>query len=81
MSLSSPKGGGIIKGTTFVPLRMEVLEGGPSSPGGPIRLEWERSNKWQSWNEARSLLPFTPPNKIQDAKCITNYISNHGHSL
>ncbi|CAB9501016.1 Inherit from KOG: thymidylate kinase [Seminavis robusta] len=32
----------VLQGFRFVPLRMEVLAGGPSSPGGPLRYEWNR---------------------------------------
>ena len=57
-----------VKGTRFIPLRMEVLIGGPSSPGGPRRYEWTRTTESSlnenSWSAARSILTFTPAGTI-----------------
>lgn len=56
----------MISATRFVPLRMEVLMGGPSSPGGPRRFEWSRRRDSallhnDGWEKAKSILPFSPP--------------------
>jgi thymidylate kinase len=32
----------VLRGTRFIPIRIEVLMGGPSSPDGPHRYEWTR---------------------------------------
>jgi thymidylate kinase len=50
-------------GWRFVPLRMEVLMGGPSSPGGPRRFEWNRCPT-NVWTDARAILPFSRPSSI-----------------
>ena len=49
-----------VRGTLFIPLRMEVLIGGPSSPGGPRRYEWKQTYNDCGWSAARSILPFSP---------------------
>ena len=50
------------QGFCFVPLRMEVLIGGPGSPSGPVRLEWTRSAlSSTNWTDAKKILPFSPP--------------------
>ena len=56
----------MIAATRFVPLRMEVLMGGPSSPGGPRRFEWNRRRDYallhnNGWEKARPILPLSPP--------------------
>ena len=48
---------GVLHGVLFVPLRMEVLMGGPSSPGGPRRYEWTRDVN-SGWSPSRPILPF-----------------------
>ena len=66
-----------VVGTRFVPFRIEVLMGGPSSPGGPKRFEWKRgpwnvpavtpsmnSNTTSGWSPAIPILPFSPPRSI-----------------
>lgn len=65
-------GGGIgpiaseVRATLFVPLRMEVLIGGPSSPGGPRRYEWKRTvDSPTGWTEARPILPFSQPSSAE----------------
>jgi thymidylate kinase len=46
-----------LHGVRFVLMRMEILAGGPSSPGGPYRYEWSR--EWHhEWTKARSIPPF-----------------------
>ena len=59
----------VLQGYRFVPLRMEVLIGGPSSPGGPLRYEWHRPSPdaaaialSENWSSARLILPFRAPN-------------------
>ena len=60
----------LLQCTRFVPQRIEVLIGGPSSPGGPRRFEWERNNGGSysssscDWNPMREINAFSPPNKI-----------------
>ena len=58
-----------IQATRFVPLRMEVLMGGPGSPGGPRRLEWKRDQS-HGWSPARAILPFSPPNAIASPQVL-----------
>lgn len=53
----------------FVPLRMEVLVGGPSSPQGPHRYEWRRGGTTTGWAGAREILPFTPPGSVTCQGC------------
>jgi thymidylate kinase len=48
----------------FVPLRIEVLVGGPSSPRGPHRYEWRRGETATGWVNARAILPFTVPGSV-----------------
>lgn len=64
-----------VVGTRFVPFRMEVLMGGPSSPGGPKRFEWQRG-PWNApsssvmtpgdngWSPVGPILPFSPPRSV-----------------
>lgn len=62
----------LVRGTRFVPMRMEVLMGGP---GGPRRFEWTRPRAATAtgpastlpeggWTAARAILPFSRPNSV-----------------
>jgi thymidylate kinase len=59
----------------FVPLRMEVLIGGPGSPSGPQRYEWNRelqnSTNSNGWSKAREILPFSHSPKDGETLCST----------
>jgi thymidylate kinase len=59
----------------FVPLRMEVLIGGPGSPSGPHRYEWNRelqnSTNSNGWSKARAILPFRHSPKDGVTLCYT----------
>jgi shikimate kinase len=69
-ALLAERGRLFVQGTRFVPMRMEVLMGGPSSPGGPRRFEWTRrydelnDECSNGWSEARKILPFSPPSAV-----------------
>lgn len=68
----------LLVATRFIPLRIEVLMGGPSSSGGPLRWEWSRGpyrcggddnasgggDDDRGWTVARRILPFSPPRSI-----------------
>ena len=46
----------------LVPVRMELLEGGPCWLGGPRRVEWSRQDENQhQWVGPRRILPYSPP--------------------
>jgi thymidylate kinase len=60
----------------FVPLRMEVLIGGPGSPSGPHRYEWNRDLQnicanSNGWSKARAILPFRHSPKEGNSLCYT----------
>jgi hypothetical protein len=70
-SFSAARPGGV-RCHRFVPLRVEVLVGGPSSPRGPRRYEWSRRRVSDDgtapssggWTRARS---FSPPGSVVPA--------------
>jgi thymidylate kinase len=57
----------------FVPLRIEVLIGGPGSPSAPLRFEWNRelqnSTNSNGWSKARAILPFRHSPKEGNTLC------------
>jgi thymidylate kinase len=60
----------------FVPLRIEVLIGGPGSPSGPNRYEWNRELEnsranSNGWGKARAILPFRHSPKEGNTLCYT----------
>ena len=76
-SKEETSGSALLVGHLLVPLRMEVLVGGPSSPGdGPRRYEWCRGpmkrdasddsteNAVGGWSKAVSILPFSCPGTL-----------------
>lgn len=46
-----------------VPLRMELLEGGPAWPQGPARYQWTRDTPNAPWAGPTRILPYSVPKK------------------
>jgi thymidylate kinase len=75
-ALLAEKGRRDVQGTRFVPMRMEVLMEGPSSPGGPRRFEWTRrygepdDEHSNGWSQAREILPFSPPSAVSSTTLL-----------